>query len=485
MAPGGPATGRPKKVQPKLSRPEVKMRQFNWAKLPDLKTMDTVWGPGGASDENVKLDLNEIEQLFSLAEAKKVEKKDEDEPAKKQAVSVLDPKRAQNTSIMLARFKMPYADLRKAIEDLDETILTVDNLTSLKQCIPTPDEIAALKEIEDPATLSAPDKYFLEVSKVHNMGPRLECMLTKNTFAKKAETINTSVSVISQAINEIKNSKKFVRFLEVVLKIGNMINTGSARGGAYGFKLDTLTKLGDMRSSNKDLPTLLHFIAVKGETEFPEVIEMVKDFEALPLACKESLSQVVSDLAALNKSVEFVGNQVKNPPETPDKYYNVMSEFYSKASQQVSMLDSKLKKTQEAFTKTAEYYGEPASTPAEQLFNTVWAAVQALERAKGDIEKKKQAEAKAKEAEERRQKMREKTNAGKPATPGAGGPDRNVMDNLIGQMHTGDAFAAKRAATRAPGGPRPPGAAPDGGQQMVANEAMAIFARMKQKRDGN
>jgi hypothetical protein len=21
------------------------MRQFNWAKLPDLKTMDTVWGP--------------------------------------------------------------------------------------------------------------------------------------------------------------------------------------------------------------------------------------------------------------------------------------------------------------------------------------------------------------------------------------------------------------------------------------------------------
>ena len=96
----------------------------------------------------------------------------------------------------------------------------------------------------------------------------------------------------------------------------------------------------------------------------------------------ESLSQVVSDLAALNKSVEFVGNQVKNPPETPDKYYNVMSEFYSKASQQVSMLDSKLKKTQEAFTKLAEYYGEPASTPAEQLFNTVWAAIQALERAK-------------------------------------------------------------------------------------------------------
>jgi hypothetical protein len=56
---------------------------------------------------------------------------------------------------MLARFKMPYADLRKAIEDLDETILTVDNLTSLKQCIPTPDEIAALNDIEGTTTASA------------------------------------------------------------------------------------------------------------------------------------------------------------------------------------------------------------------------------------------------------------------------------------------------------------------------------------------
>ena len=48
-----------------------------------------------------------------------------------------------------------------------------------------------------------------------------------------------------------------------------------------------------MRSSNKDLPTLLHFIAVKGETEFPEVIEMVKDFEALPLACKGTSAALI------------------------------------------------------------------------------------------------------------------------------------------------------------------------------------------------
>ncbi len=60
------------------------------------------------------------------------------------------------------------------------------------------------------------------------------------------------------------------------------------------------------------------------------------------------------------------------------------------------------------------------------------------------------------------------------------------MDNLIGQLHTGDAFAMRKqmggprpgAGSRVPGQPAPPGA---GGQQMMANEALAIFARMKQK----
>lgn len=114
-----------------------------------------------------------------------------------------------------------------------------------------------------------------------------------------------STKVISKATQEIKNSKKFIRFLEVVLKVGNVINTGSLKGGAYGFKLDTLTKvpfpscrllpfslslplvqLGDTRTSNKDIPTLLHYIAAKGETDFPELNDLAKDFDALPHACR-------------------------------------------------------------------------------------------------------------------------------------------------------------------------------------------------------
>lgn len=379
-----------------------------------------------------------------------------------------------------------------------------------------------------------------------------------------------------------------MRFLEVVLKVGNMINTGSFRGGAYGFKLDTLNKV-ESTTQAFNPPCERHVLnfapniisslmceprarrSPRSFTTLPPRLRrtglsstiwrriswlclMLAEVPSLPagpvmyrvrlascglICATESLSQVVSDLAGIKKSVEFVGNQVKNPPAVPDKFFNVMSEFYNKASQLVSTLETKLKKTEEAFAKTAEYYGEQANTPAEQLFNTVWSAVQGLERAKvrippttlasprltphasatptgrhrkakadrgqGQGGRGEEAEAPGEDPADRQARWWSgsccRTRPVRFDSPRRGDDAssiilllllllcshvdgvmacRNVMDNLIGQMHTGDAFAARRAAARPPGQAGPPG-----GQQMVANEAMAIFARMKQKREGN
>ncbi len=54
-------------MQPKVN---TKLRQLNWAKIPDPKTLDTIWGKGGATDDHVKLDQSEIEALFAVAEKK-------------------------------------------------------------------------------------------------------------------------------------------------------------------------------------------------------------------------------------------------------------------------------------------------------------------------------------------------------------------------------------------------------------------------------
>jgi hypothetical protein len=51
----------------------------------------------------------------------------------------------------------------------------------------------------------------------------------------------------------------FLKLLEAVLKTGNRMNVGTARGGAMAFKLDTLLKLADVKGTD-GRTTLLHFV---------------------------------------------------------------------------------------------------------------------------------------------------------------------------------------------------------------------------------
>ena len=52
-----------------------------------------------------------------------------------------------------------------------------------------------------------------------------------------------NVNNLLQACKELYNSKHFQLVLEYVLSVGNILNTGSTRGGAYGFRLHSLPKV--------------------------------------------------------------------------------------------------------------------------------------------------------------------------------------------------------------------------------------------------
>lgn len=52
-----------------------------------------------------------------------------------------------------------------------------------------------------------------------------------------------NVNNLLQACKELYNSNNFLLVLEYVLSVGNILNAGSNRGGAYGFKLQSLPKV--------------------------------------------------------------------------------------------------------------------------------------------------------------------------------------------------------------------------------------------------
>ena len=62
-----------------------------------------------------------------------------------------------------------------------------------------------------------------------------------------------------EASREVARSRRLKKLLEVVLALGNYMNRG-ARGNALGFRLASLNKLADTKSSTSKGTTLLHYL---------------------------------------------------------------------------------------------------------------------------------------------------------------------------------------------------------------------------------
>ena len=60
------------------------------------------------------------------------------------------------------------------------------------------------------------------------------------------------------------------KLLQIVLRLGNFINGGSNKGGAYGVSFGTLMKLRTVKSSDNKM-TLLHYVVTLAEAKYPDV----------------------------------------------------------------------------------------------------------------------------------------------------------------------------------------------------------------------
>ena len=57
-------------------------------------------------------------------------------------------------------------------------------------------------------------------------------------------------------INQIRNDQSLKVIIEYTLGIGNYLNGQSARGGAYGFKFDTIEKISEVKSQDSKVNLL-------------------------------------------------------------------------------------------------------------------------------------------------------------------------------------------------------------------------------------
>jgi len=385
-----------------------------------------------ATDDNIKLNTKELEDLFG-SKTKEAKPKIESKSDQPQQVTLLEWKRANNIAIMLARIKISYKGIKDAILAMDENSLTIEDLKNLSKFVPQPDEISTLKEYDgDVGQLGKAEQFFLQLLNVPRLDGRLETFIFKRQFDDKVNEVKQAIVCVNDACKELKQSRKFTKMLEIVLALGNYLNGNTFRGAAYGFKMDSLSKLGETKA-NEGNQNLVHYLAAQVESRWPDLIKFAESVPSVEPAAKIPLNQVIMDAANIKKSLDLVEKEVKAFQSTGanDRYAEVMSKFLASAAAIVNDLVDKATKTKDIFVSLANFYGEDGKSATTETFFGI------IQHFCVEFDKATKENAKRKVEDEKKKRGAVAGTQRRPNAGPIGDKEKGVMDDLIAQLRGG------------------------------------------------
>merc|ERR1712218_664565 len=82
---------------------------------------------------------------------------------------------------------------------------------------------------------------------IKRLVPRLKSLLFQQRYPELKQDIKPHIVAAKAACEEVRKSKKFAKVLELILLIGNIMNTGSKNAQSVGFDISYLPKLNNTK----------------------------------------------------------------------------------------------------------------------------------------------------------------------------------------------------------------------------------------------
>ncbi len=108
---------------------------------------------------------------------------------------------------------------------------------------------------------------------------RLKSILFKYSYEAEANSTKSKIDNFYKTFDFVENNQLFHKWLEVILLYGNYLNGTSNRGGAYGFKLDTLAKLSEVKSSDNKKTLFYYIVEYIGDTKKDDMFNISTELE--------------------------------------------------------------------------------------------------------------------------------------------------------------------------------------------------------------
>ncbi|KAG8439022.1 hypothetical protein GDO86_005280 [Hymenochirus boettgeri] len=454
----------------KVYKPEVQLKRPNWSKITHSDLSEKCFWTKAKEERFEKEELfAKITLTFSSQTKTKKDQEGGDDKKnvqKKKAkeLKVLDSKTAQNLSIFLGSFRMPYQEIKNVILEVNEEVLTESMVSNLVKQLPESDQLQMLAEFKDEYNdLAEPEQFGVVMCSVSRLKPRLNAILFKLLFNEQVENIKPDIVSVTAACEEVRKSESFANLLEIILLVGNFMNAGGRNAGAFGFDIGFLCKLRDTKSADQK-STLLHFIVESVENDYPDVLKFTDEFVHVEKASRVSAETLQKNLDQMKKQIADLQKDIESFPPAEndkDKFVEKMTisfNFYifvKEAHDQYTKLCMMHENMQSLFIDLGQYFVfNHKKVSVEEFFLDLHNFRNMFSQALRENQKRKEAEEKLKRAKlakekaekERLDKMQKREQL---IDMNAEGDETGVMDSLLEALQSGAAFRRKRGPRQA------------------------------------
>ncbi|XP_057647912.1 formin-like protein 3 isoform X4 [Chionomys nivalis] len=366
---------------------------FNWTALKPNQINGTVFSE--LDDEKIleDLDLDKFEELFKTkAQGPALDlicSKNKTAQKAASKVTLLEANRAKNLAITLRKAGRSAEEICRAIHTFDLQTLPVDFVECLMRFLPTEAEVKLLRQYERERQpleeLAAEDRFMLLFSKVERLTQRMAGMAFLGNFQDNLQMLTPQLNAIIAASASVKSSQKLKQMLEIILALGNYMNS-SKRGAVYGFKLQSLDLLLDTKSTDRKM-TLLHFIALTVKEKYPDLATFWHELHFVEKAAAVSLENVLLDVKELGRGMELIRRECSIHDNS------VLRNFLSTNEGRLDKLQRDAKTAEEAYNAVVRYFGEsPKTTPPSVFFPVFVRFIRSYKEAEQENEARKKQE---------------------------------------------------------------------------------------------
>ncbi|XP_061862284.1 protein diaphanous homolog 2 isoform X2 [Colius striatus] len=445
---------------------DVTMKRINWSKIEPREIAENSFWVKAQEDkfENPELFAKLALTFGTQMKAKKPveeseEKKTVQTKKKTKELRILDSKAAQNLSIFLGSFRVDYNEIKDAILEVNEEKLNESLIQNLVKNLPEQKELNALAELKDEYNdLAEPEQFGVVMSSVKMLRSRLNGILFKLMFEEHINNIKPDIMAVTLACEELKKSESFSKLLELVLLLGNYMNSGSRNAQSLGFNISFLCKIRDTKSSDQKT-TLLHFLAEICEESHRDILKFPDELQHVESASKVSAQILKSNLDSMHKQIQRLENDVANFPKNQDehdKFVEKMSSFAESAREQYEKLSNMHNNMTKLYENLGEYFTfDPKAVSIEEFFGdlnnfrTLFLDAIKENNKRREMEEKMKRAKLAKEKAEQDRLMRQ--NKKSPLIDmNKEGDETGVMDSLLEALQSGAAFRDRRKRTPRP-----------------------------------